>query len=165
MNIKIAFAVLFIIIFAHSSFSQWPGYFIAFELKDQNGNSITAQNDYKMTTVACNECTEVLLGIDSCTDKKTWRFYEGYKEFDKVQMLRIEKMSGETMVIEFPPRPPRERYKDYSNLYAGEIKFINGTYKIGLPNSKEEWDNLTEVFPCPDQYNYNGYGDISNFQK
>jgi hypothetical protein len=170
MKIRIISLTLIIFFSALKAYGQWPGYFVAFELKDQSGNYITPQNaDYKMTPVRCGECTKVLLGIDSCTDKKTLRFYIGYEEFDKEQMLKVEKISEgkvtETLLIKFPPVPPREPYKNFSNYYIGEIIFTNGNFEIKLPRTKEDWENIKEVFPCPDQYNYNGYGDISRFQK
>ena len=150
--------------------AQWPGYFYAFELKDADGNFIdSTSSNYKMKTIKFNDSSKVILDIEICNNNKTWRYYEGYKDFNKVNKLEIKKIVegnvSETMIIEFPSSLTGGKEKHYANLYAGIIKFKNGNYKIKLPNTPEEWDALKEIELCPDPNNYNVYCDISKYQK
>ncbi len=155
-------------------FSQWPGYFYAFEMKDSDGNKLdSSTSNYKMTTVPCSDCGDnIVMGIRICGDNKTWRYYAGgyYQYLVKTNMLKIEKVSGgkvtETMTIEFPATLSGGKEKFYRNLYIGELKFKKGTHKVKLPETDNQWDNLKEIKLCPEGVNedYSFY-DISKFQK
>lgn len=112
--------------------------------------------------------SKILLDIDMCSDNKTLRFYEGYKDLDKVQQLQIKKLnadSNEIMIIEFPSSLSKGKEQFYRNLYAGNLIFRKGTYRIKLPNSDADCDNLPEKHFCPDYGGVDLYYDISSFQK
>ncbi|MGH2575543.1 MAG: hypothetical protein ACRDFC_07580, partial [Ignavibacteria bacterium] len=134
--------VLILFFLSDSAFAQWPGFFYTFELKDNNGKFIDTSNEnYRITTVMPDTSEDVILGIRICEDNKTWRFYVGgyYKDLGKTRKLKIEKLNdpGEVdiMIIEFPSTLSGGKEKYYRNLYAGEIKYIKGTYRIKLPKS------------------------------
>jgi len=174
MNIYTMKALIIVILFSASVYSQWPGYFYTFELKDAEGKSIdTTTREYTGEAVICSGCKEnIVVGIRICTDNKTWRFYAGgnFTHLDRANFLRIDKtVNGEvseTMTIEFPATLSGGEKKFYRNLYAGILTFKNGNYKIMLPKTDEEWNNLSEVKLCPDKINENySFYDISSFQK
>jgi hypothetical protein len=93
----------------------------------------------------------VLLDIEMCDDT-TWKFYEGYKDFDKVNYLKISRSGDddEVMIIEFPPALSGGREKYYKSLYLGVIRFMKGTYIVNLPQSDAEWDRLNQMSLCPE---------------
>ena len=174
MKNKIILTVLLGILFVPELFSQWPGYFYAFELKDADGKTIdTTTKNYTGETIVCDGCGEnIVLGIRICEDNKTWRFYAGgnYTHLDRSNFLRIDKMVNgevsETMTIEFPATLSGGKEKYYRNLYAGVITFKKGKHKIKLPKTDNGWDNLKKIKLCPDSINSNySFYDISNFQK
>jgi len=166
--------LIILILFSASVHSQYPGYFYAFELKDADGKSIdTTTKEYTGKTIVCSGCEEnIVLGIRICEDNKTWRFYAGgnYTHLDRSNLLRIDKLVNgevsETMTIEFPATLSGGKDKYYRNLYAGVITFKNGNYKVMLPKTDEEWNNLDEIKLCPDKVNSNySFYDISRLQK
>ena len=165
---KILFKIfLFILFFSIKSNAQWPGTFYAFELKGTDGKYVDSlSSDYKLTVD--NETSVGPAGIDICKDNKTWRFYKGDKNLYISNSLIIEKISDgnveERMILKFPPPLTRGKEKFYSNLYIGEVKFKEGTYKIKLPKTPDEWDALKEFELCPELNNYNMYFDISKYQ-
>ena len=171
MKYKTLIAVLFLLVITGVSFAQWPGYFYAFELKDTDGNTIDSNNtNYKMTAIPC--CTTIVTGIKMCEGNKTWHFYAGgNKDLDKKNSLKIEKLIDgtvtETMIIEFPPTLSGGKEKFYRDLYLGGIKFKNGKYKVKLPQTDDQWDNLPELKEkiCRLSYASSLYYDISDFQK
>lgn len=152
-------------------YSQWPGYFYAFELKDSDGNTVDSSNaNYKMTTVPC--CTTIVTGIKICDGNKIWHFYAGgNSDLDKTNSLKIDRLENgvvtETMTIDFPPTLSGGKDKFYRDLYAGEITFKKGTYKIRLPKTDDDWNNLPEMKEkiCHLSYAVSDYWDISKFQK
>jgi hypothetical protein len=160
--------LLMFLIIPFCATAQWPGYFYTFTLSDSAGKLISTKSiDYKITPLKPAE-GRVLLQIDMCTDNKTLRFYEGYKDFDTIQQLQIVKLnskSSEIMIIEFPPSLSRGKEKFYRNLYAGNLVFRKGIYRIKLPDSDVGWDNLQEKHFCPDYGGVDTYYDISSLQK
>jgi len=158
-----------IICFSLKAQAQWPGHYYAFILKDQNGNLVdSSDHKYSMKTESYHDSSEVMLSIDMCENNKTWKFYIGYKDLDLPHKLRIEKtIDGvqEVMSIEFPSTLSGGKEKYYRNLYAGKIKFQKGLFRIRLPETDDEWDELKELKLCPDQYNNYTFYDISKFQK
>jgi hypothetical protein len=159
--------LLILLFVTATSFSQWPGYFYTFILKDSDGKVIDSSNkNYQMETIKGVESDDLLLSIKMCDDNSAWRFYEGgYHGLDKTHMLKITNSgTGEVMTIKFPPSMSGGKEKYYRDLYAGKIKFKKGTYKIKLPESDDEWDDLKEIKICPLSYMTNHYYDISGFQ-
>lgn len=151
-------------------FSQWPGYFYSFELKDSDGNAINSKNEnYVMTPIPFDKSSDIMLSIKICEDNKTWRWYEGgYHDLDKTHRLKIEKYNdefSEIMYIEFPSSLSGGKEKYYRNLYVGSLTFKKGTYTIKLPKTDDEWDALKEIQKCPLSYMNYSYHDISKFQK
>lgn len=150
--------------------AQWPGYFYAFVLTDSEGNAIDSSNkEYKMTPVKSSETSGVLLSVKICDDNRTRRYYEGAVDLDKTNKLKIEKMKDglavETMVIEFPSSLSGGKDKFYRDLFAGELKFQEGTYTVKLPETDKQWDALKEIKLCPLSYMDFSLYDISKFQK
>jgi hypothetical protein len=169
MKIKIAaFNALFLLGFIFNAVAQWPGNFYTFFLEDSSGYAIdTGNNAYKMSTIQMDSFT--VLGIDLCKDNKLWRFYEGGNHYmGSIQKLKIEKTvkgkSPEVMIIVFPPSISGGKDQYYRNLYVGTLKFRNGIYKIKLPGTDDQWDKLKEVKLCPNEYDHNGYFDVSEYQ-
>jgi hypothetical protein len=170
MKTKLFIALILLIAILKTN-AQWPGYFYAFELKDAEGNTIdTSNKNYKMTPVSATE--NLVTGIKICDGNKTWHFYAGGNhDLDKTNSLKIEKMENgvavETMTIEFPPTLSGGKEKFYRDLYIGELKFSSGKYKVKLPESDNQWDNLPELKEkiCRLSYAASLYYDISNFQK
>ncbi len=171
MGKRILPIALVLLTFASASYSQWPGYFYAFELKDSDGKTIDSNNTiYKMTAVPC--CTTIVTGITICNGNMTWHFYAGgNKDLDKTNSLKIEKKDNgtavETMVIEFPPTLSGGNEKFYRDLYLGTLNFKDGTYVVQLPKTDDEWDALPEMKEkiCRLSYAVSLYYDISKFQK
>jgi hypothetical protein len=169
MKFKIFFLLLTLL--SVKSFCQWPGYFYAFELKDSKGNIIDTNNtEYKMTSVSC--CEGIITGIKMCEGNKTWHFYAGGNvNLDKTNTLKIERMengtAAETMTIEFPSTLSGGKEKFYRDLYVGGISFKKGTFKVRLPKTDDDWDNLPELREkiCRLSYAVSVYYDISTFQK
>jgi len=149
--------------------AQWPGHYYAFILKDPDGNIVdSSDHKYSWKTESHNDSSKVMLNIEMCEDNKTWKFYIGYKDMDLTHKLRIEKtVAGvkEVMSIEFPSSLSGGKDKYFRNLYAGKIKFRKGLFRIRLPETDDEWDELKELNLCPDPYNTNRFHDISRFQK
>jgi hypothetical protein len=151
--------------------AQWPGYFYAFELKDADGNIIDSNSsNYKMTPISATE--NLVTGIKICTGNKIWHFYAGGNhDLDKANSLKIEKLDNGnvigTMTIEFPASLSGGKEKFYRDLYIGEVKFKNGKYKVKLPETDNQWDNLPELKEkiCKLDYAVSDYWDISKFQK
>lgn len=160
---------IIILLFAVSSvFAQWPGYFYTFELKDGSGKSVDSNSSgFKMETIKANISSDIMLSIKMCDDNKTWRFYEGgFHDLDKTHKLKVTDLnSDDEMIIEFPSSFSGGDESYYRNLYAGEIKFKKGTYKIKLPATDGEWNALKEKKVCPLSYMDVTYYDISSFQK
>jgi len=174
MNYYILKALIIVILFSASAYSQWPGYFYTFELKDAEGKSIdTTRREYTGEAIICSGCEEnIVVGIRICADNRTWRFYAGgnYSHLKNSNFLRIDRMVdgkvNETMTIEFPATLSGGQNKFYRNLYAGIITFKEGNHKINLPETDNDWDNLKEINLCPDKINNNySFFDISIFQK
>lgn len=170
MKNKIVLAIFLGIFSMPAVFSQWPGYFYAFELKDKEGNIIdTNSTDFKMTPISATE--NLITGISICEGNKMWHFYAGGNlDLDKTNTLKIEKIKNaettETMIIEFPASLSGGKEKFYRDLYIGTITFKKGTYKVKLPETGNQWDNLKEKKGvCPLDYAISTYYDISNFQK
>jgi hypothetical protein len=161
-------SVLILLFAVSTATAQWPGYFYTFEFKDKSGKSVDSNNTgYKMETVKADKSSDIMLSIKICEDNKTWRFYEGgYHDLDKTHKLKITELStDDEMTIEFPSSLSGGKEKYYRNLYAGEIKFKKGKYKVRLPSTDNEWDNLAEKNVCPLSYMTTTYYDISGFQK
>lgn len=166
-------SILIFIAITSRIYSQWPGYFYAFELKDSKENIIDSNNtNYKMTTVPCSECTGLVLGINMCEGNQIWHYYAGgNRDLDKTNSLKIEKFENgivtETMTIVFPPTLSGGKEKSYRDLYIGALVFKNGKYKVKLPKTDDEWDNLPEMKEkiCKLSYAVSLYYDISAFQK
>jgi len=159
--------ILILLFVTSTAFSQWPGYFYTFVLKDSDGNAIDSTNkDFKMETIKGEKSTEMMLSIERCDDNSAWRFYEGgYHGLDQTHKLKItNSKTGEEMTIKFPPSMSGGKEKYYRDLYAGVIKFKKGTYKIKLPETDNEWDGLKQIKICPLSYMTNRYYDISGFQ-
>ena len=159
--------IIIFLIVTGTALAQWPGYFYTFVLKDNNGNVIDSSNrNYEMTTVKAEGSSDIMLSIKMCDDNSAWRFYEGgYHGLDQTHMLKITNSStGEVMTIKFPSSMSGGKEKYYRDLYAGAIKFKKGTYKIKLPESDDEWDDLKLIYICPLSYMTNRYYDISSFQ-
>ena len=151
------------------AFAQWPGYFHTFLLEDPSGKPITASNsDYRITPIHLKG-SNMLLSVKVCPDGKTWRYYAGgdYKEFGKLQRIKIERTSSkaETMVIEFPPPLSKGSHPAYTNLFLGTLKFSMGKYRVKVPDSASQWDGLKEIKLCPDNINNYSFSDVSGFQK
>src|SRR5438105_2714379 len=93
---------IFLCLISFKLYSQWPGCFYAFELRDSDGKTIDSLNtEYSFTIDKSNP---YLLGIKPCNDNKTWRFYKGDKNLYIVNILTITKKStGDPMILEFPP--------------------------------------------------------------
>ncbi len=162
---KFLFIFLFTPVFASS---QWPGYFYSFTLTDSSGKLITVNNKNYTFTPARPANSKILLNVLMCGDSITIRFYEGYKDFDRVQQLEIVRAnhsSKEAMVIEFPPSLSGGKEKFYRNLFAGNLIFQKGIYKIKIPKTDSGWDDLQEKHFCPDYGGVDIYYDISAFQK
>ncbi len=158
--------ILILLLFTGTIFSQWPGYFYTFSLKDTKWDVIdSASNGYKMVTVKTDDSTDVMLSIKICSDNITWRFYEGGYDIGDTEKLKIIKIdNNETMIIEFPPSLSRGKNIFYRNLYAGVILFKKGTYVVKLHETDNEWDGLKEKNICPLSYMNTTYYDISGFQ-
>lgn len=168
-NKTVVLTALLLVGFTFPTVAQWPGNFYTFFLEDSSGHVIdSANNAYKLSTIQIDSFT--VLGIDPCKDKKLWRFYEGGNHYmGSTQKLKIEKTvkgkSVAVMIIEFPPSISGGKEKYYRNLYAGTLKFRNGTYKIKLPATGSQWDKLKEIKLCPNDYDHNGYFDVSEYQQ
>ena len=158
---------MFFVLISVYARAQWPGYYYAFVLEDTNGNIIdSSDHSYLMEPKAGSDSFKVLLNIEMCEDIKTWKYYEGYKDFDKVNYLKINKAGDtEAMIIEFPPSLSAGKDRYYRNLFLGIIKFKRGVYKVRLPQTDDEWDSLKQIKLCSDPYNENRFFDISDFQK
>ncbi len=161
-------SLLFIIATTLNAVAQWPGNFYAFILKDAEGNIIdSASNNYKMIAISNNG---VEINIKSCADKITWRFYEGGNHYmGSTQKLIIEKLlngkTSEVMTIVFPPSISGGKEKYYRNLFVGNLKFKSGTYKIRLPATDKQWDEIKEIKVCEDGHDYDSnFFDISEYQ-
>jgi hypothetical protein len=171
MKNKIIIAVLLGILVLPELFSQWPGYFYAFELKDADGNIIDTNNtNYKMTTVRATE--NLITSVSICEGNKIWHFYAGgNRDLDKTNSLKIEKLKNgevvETMTIEFPSSLSGGKEKFYRDLYVGTINFKKGKHKIKVPETDNQWDNLNKMEEkiCRLDYAVSVYYDISKFQK
>ncbi len=157
-------AIIFLALTTLKVYSQWPGSFYSFELKDIDGKNIDSLNtDFSFTYDMSNP---YLLGIKMCDDGKTWRFYKGDKNLYISNTLTVTKKStGESMVFDFPPPMSGGKEKYYRNFYTGVFTFKSGSYKILLPESDSDWDNLKEIKICPLSYMNAVYYDISKFQK
>lgn len=159
---------IFVLLFASSTvLAQWPGYFYTFVLKDNSGNIIDSSNkNYEMTTIKATDSSDIMLSIKTC-DNYIWRFYEGgYHDLDKTHMLKIKNIiTGKEMIIQFPSSLSGGKEKYYRDLYAGEIKFVKGTYKIKLPETDNQWDGLKTITICQLSYMNLVFYDISGFQK
>ncbi len=111
----------------------------------------------------------VVMEIKICDDDSVWRFYEGGNHYmGSTQKLKIVKtvngkISG-NMIIEFPPSFSKGKEQYYRNLYAGALKFKNGTVKIKLPKTGTQWDDLKEMKLCGDGINFTSYYDVSSYQ-
>ena len=160
---------LFLLGFIFNAVAQWPGNFYTFFLQDSSGHEIDAGNNaYKLSAIRVDSFT--MVEIKPCKDNKLWRFYEGGNHYmGTTQKLKIEKAgrgkSTEVMIIEFPPSISGGKEQYYRDLYAGTLKFRNGTYRINLPETDDQWDKLKEIKVCPDTYNRNGYFDVSEYQQ
>lgn len=169
MSKRTLFTIIFFIFISSNVSAQWLVVYYAFELKDADGNYIDSLNkNYEMKTVKWEPTSEALLDVKICADNRTWRFEEGYRDFDKINKLEITKTDGahETMVIEFLPAFNEGKKHYYNNLYLGSLNFKEGTYRIKLPQSGDEWDSLKEIILCPEiSYEFGGYLDISELQK
>ncbi len=171
MKIRISIAVVFLTVLTSAAYSQWPGYFYAFELKDSDGVIIDSNNTvYKMTALPC--CDAIVTGIKICEGNKTWHFYAGgNSDLDKTNSLKIEKMQDgkavETMIIDFPPTLSGGKEKFYRDLYLGTLQFKDGKYVVKLPKTNDQWDGMPELKEkiCRLSYAVSLYYDISAFQK
>lgn len=171
MKGKILFlTMIFSFSFLLHPFAQWPGNFYAFILKDSTGKIIRATDTkYKMITMP-DSITGVITEIKICNDDSIWRFYEGGNHYmGSTQKLKIvetaEGKTPESMIIEFPPSFSKGKEQYYRNLYAGVLKFKNGTVIIRLPKTGIQWDSLKELKLCEDGINFTSYYDVSKFQK
>ena|GEM_PF-5604755 len=70
---------------------------------------------------------------------------------------------GDNKTLRFSLSGGKEKF--YRNLYAGNLVFRKGFYRIKLPDSDVGWDNLQEKHFCPDHGGVDTYYDISNLQK
>lgn len=173
MKNKLSILVLLFLFFGSVSFSQWPGYFYAFGLKDSVGNIIDSTNkSCTMKTIPCGNCNGLVLGIKICEGNTIWHYFAGGNtNLDKTNFLQIIKKdnnsASDTMTIEFPPTLSGGKEKFYRDLYIGDVIFRKGTYKVILPKSDDEWDNLPELKEkiCRLSYAVSLYYDISKFQK
>ena len=156
------------ILFPLSVIGQYPGYFYTFKLTDTNGKIITLKdNDYKMVAVKPVN-SRVLLQIDTCRDDPAiLHFYEGYKDLDTIQQLQVTKMNShpkEMMIIEFPPALSTGKEPFYHNLYVGSLIFRKGIYRVKLPSTGKEWDELSIKHLCPDYGGVDTFYDVSSLQ-
>jgi len=171
MKKKIITILFLLALCVSGSFSQWPGYFYAFELKDTDGNIIDTNNaNYKMTPVSSTE--NLVTGIKICDGNKTWHFYAGGNhDLDKTNTLKIERMDNgvavETMTVYFPATLSGGKEKFYRDLYIGELKFEKGKHTVKLPETDNQCDNLPKMEEkiCRLSYAVSLYYDISKFQK
>jgi len=170
MRNKAIFFIVFLFAFSIKITAQWPGNFYAFVLKDSAGKIINTNNtDYKLTVIG-DSTGEAILDIKICSDNKTWRFYEGGNHYmgstQKLEIVRtVNGKAYEKMIIEFSPSISQGKDQYYRNLYAGVLKFKKGIFKIKLPQTGEQWDNLNEMKLCEDGINFTSYYDVSKFQK
>jgi hypothetical protein len=147
--------------------TQWPGYFYSFTLADAAGKLITLKDkDYKMIAVKPTK-GDIMLNIEMCSDSTTLHFYTGgFHGLDDIHILEIINLhSKEKMTIEFPSSLSGGNEKYYRNLFAGKLLFKKGIYKIKLPASDADWNNLHEKHFCADYGGNDSYWDISHLQK
>ena len=168
---KIIFILALFFLSTHQAWAQWPGYFYSFTLKDASDHPIDPTNtEYKVSPAKPDDKTHLLLELHPCLEKGLWRYaVEGEAGLDDTHSLTIEKAGPpkETMMIEFPSSLSQGEKKYFMNLYAGTIKFVDGTYQVKLPNKPSDWDKLKRAEVCPDpkkSYDYN-FRDLSPFQK
>ena len=161
---------IFIASFLFHVSAQWPGNFYAFILKDAAGIIIKPANTEYKITVIDDSTNSAVLGIKICNGDTLWRFYEGGNHYmGSTQKLKIVKNTdgeiSEQMIIEFPPSLSKGKEHYYRNLYAGVLKFKNGTLRIKLPLTDIQWDNLKQLKLCEDGINFTSFYDVSNYQK
>ena len=130
--------------------AQCPEYFYSFVLKDADGKIIVIpDSNYKTKPIKYDSLSMVVL-YEQCGDSENTNKLE-------IQKKHNDSMS-ETMIIEFP-------FTQYRKVYAGEINFTVGTYKIKLPKTDKEWIDLKRIKLCSDPNDEYGIFDISEFQK
>src|SRR5690242_12946566 len=145
---------------------QCPGYFYAFTLTDNAGQTITLKNKNYTFTAIRPAKTEAMLRTLMCDDSTTIRFYVGgYHGLNDVHELDIMNTSTkEKMIIQFPSSMSGGENKFYRNLFAGNLHFKKGTYQIKLPQTDSAWNNLQEKHFCADYGGNDTYSDISLLQ-